>query len=157
MYKTGLVQITLKLTLLITFWVFLHTTLKLFHELVKRKVVFRHLYGFCCFQAVLHHVKFSSRKILERFCKSWGTGIFISFFRTEIMCLCVCMLCRPVKCMYRLYSGNCNTKKNYVFNFLIVYCRSFQSSVLQVFSSWNKIQLSSEIPAVRMVKCCRAE
>lgn len=89
MYKTGLVQITLKLTLLITFWVFLHTTLKLFHELVKMKVVFRHLYGFCCFQAVLHHVKFSSRKILERFCKSWGTGIFISFFRTEIMCMCV--------------------------------------------------------------------
>lgn len=87
MYETGLVQITLKLTLLITF--FLHTMFKLFHELVKMKVVFRHLYGFCCFQAVLCHVEFSSRKIWEHFCKSWGTGIFISFFSTEIMCMCV--------------------------------------------------------------------
>lgn len=87
MHKTGLVQIKLELTLLITFF-FTHNV-KLFHELVKMKVVFRHLYGFCCFQAVLCHVKFSSRKILEHFCKSWGTGIFISFFSTDIMCMCV--------------------------------------------------------------------
>lgn len=41
--------------------------------------------------------------------------------------------------------------------FLIVYCRSFQNSVLQVFSSWKEMQLNSEIPGIRMVKCCRAE
>lgn len=69
----------------------------------------------------------------------------------------MCMLCRPVKSMYRLYSGNCYTKKNDVFNFLIIYCRSFQNSVLQVFTSWKEMQLSSGIPGMRMVKCCRAE
>lgn len=60
MYKTGLVQITLELTLLITF--FLHTILKLFHELVKWKlssdtcmafVIFR----LCCVMLNFHQEK----------------------------------------------------------------------------------------------------
>lgn len=153
MYKTVLVQFMLKLTPLITF---LHAVFKLFHELVKMKVVFRYLYGFCCFQAALCHVKFPDGNILNVSVRV-GELAFLFPFSTQRWCICVCMLCRPVKHMYRLYSGNCNTKKKYVFNFLIVYCRSFQNSVLKVFSSWKEMQLNSEIPGMRMVKCCRAE
>lgn len=54
MYETVLVQLMLRLILLL----FLYAMLKLFHYLVKLKVVFRYLYGFCCFQAALFHVKF---------------------------------------------------------------------------------------------------
>lgn len=60
MYETVLVQLMLRLILL-----FLYATLKLFHYLVEVKVVFRYLYGFCCFQAALFHVEFPSREILN--------------------------------------------------------------------------------------------
>lgn len=70
----------------------------------------------------------------------------------------MCMLCRPVKvCTDYIQGIVILKKKNDVFNFLIIYCRSFQNSVLQGFTSWKEMQLSSGIPGMRMVKCCRAE